>query len=135
MVTELVGYARVSTREERQVFDRQVDALKAAGCGRVFEDRGSGASTERAGLKECLGYLRRGDVLVVLDLDRLGRLAGELIRLVDELESKGVGFPRAERLVRHHDAHGPCLPANPSSLRRDGAQRHPPAGARAADRA
>ncbi len=91
-MTELVGYARVSTREERQVFDRQVDALKAAGCGRVFEDRGSGASTERAGLKECLGYLRKGDVLVVLDLDRLGRLAGELIRLVDELEAKGVGF-------------------------------------------
>ncbi len=38
-MTELVGYARVSTREERQVFDRQVDALKAAGCERVFEDR------------------------------------------------------------------------------------------------
>jgi len=94
-VTELIGYARVSTREERQVFDRQVDALKAAGCERVFEDRGSGASTERTGLKECLGYLRRGDVLVVLDLDRLGRLgrlAGELIRLLDELEAKGVGF-------------------------------------------
>ena len=91
-MTELVGYARVSTREELQVFDRQVDALKAAGCERVFEDRGSGASTERAGLKDCLGYLRRGDVLVVLDLDRLGRLAGELIRLVDELEAKGVGF-------------------------------------------
>ncbi len=91
-MTELVGYARVSTREERQVFDRQVDALKAAGCERVFEDRGSGASTERAGLKECLGYLRKGDVLVVLDLDRLGRLAGELIRLVDELEAKNIGF-------------------------------------------
>ncbi len=91
-MTELVGYARVSTREERQVFDRQVDALRAAGCERVFEDRGSWASTERAGLKECLGYLRKGDVLVVLDLDRLGRLAGELIRLVDELEAKGVGF-------------------------------------------
>jgi len=84
---ELVGYARVSTREERQVFDRQVDALKAAGCERVFEDRGSGASADRTGLKECLGYLRRGDVLIVLDLDRLGRLAGELIRLVDELEA------------------------------------------------
>lgn len=89
---ELVGYARVSSREERQVFDRQVDALKAAGCERVFEDRGSGASTDRPGLKECLGYLRRDDVLVVLDLDRLGRLAGELIRLVDELAAKGVGF-------------------------------------------
>ena len=89
---ELVGYARVSSREDRQVFDRQLDALKAAGCGRTFEDRGSGASTDRPGLRACIDYLRRDDVLVVLDLDRLGRLAGELIRLVDELEARGVGF-------------------------------------------
>jgi len=89
---ELVGYARVSTREGQQVFDRQVDALQAAGCARIHDDRGNGASTERPGLKACLDYLRRGDVLGVLDLDRLGRLAGELIRLVDELDTKGVGF-------------------------------------------
>ncbi len=91
-MVELVGYARVSTREGQQVLDRQLDALNAAGCQRIFDDRGSGVSTDRPGLKECLGYLRKGDVLVVLDLDRLGRLAGELIRLVDELEAKGVGF-------------------------------------------
>lgn len=89
---ELVGYARVSTREGQQVFDRQVDALRAASCERIYDDRGSGASTERPGLKACLGYLRRGDVLVVLDLDRLGRLAGELIHLVDELQARGVAF-------------------------------------------
>jgi DNA invertase Pin-like site-specific DNA recombinase len=89
---ELVGYARVSTREGQQVLDRQFDALNAAGCQRIYDDRGSGASTDRPGLKACLDYLRRGDVLVVLDLDRLGRLAGELIRLVDELEGRGVGF-------------------------------------------
>jgi DNA invertase Pin-like site-specific DNA recombinase len=56
---ELVGYARVSTREERQVFDRQVDALKASGCTRIFEDRGSGASSDRPGLRACTDYLRR----------------------------------------------------------------------------
>jgi DNA invertase Pin-like site-specific DNA recombinase len=89
---ELVGYARVSTREEKQVFDRQLDALKASGCTRIFEDRGSGASSDRPGLRACTDYLRRDDVLVVLDLDRLGRLAGELIRLVDELEARGIGF-------------------------------------------
>lgn len=89
---ELVGYARVSTREGSQVLDRQLDALRAAGCARVFEDRGSGASADRPGLRACLDYLRRGDVLVVLDLDRLGRLAGELIRLVDELEGRDMGF-------------------------------------------
>ena len=89
---EMVGYARVSTREDRQVFDRQVDALRATGCERIYDNRGSGASADRPGLKACLDYLRRDDVLVVLDLDRLGRLAGELIRLVDELEGRGVGF-------------------------------------------
>lgn len=87
-----IGYARVSTREGQQVFDRQVDALRAAGCERVYDDRGSGASPDRPGLEACLDYLRKDDVLVVLDLDRLGRRAGELIRLVDELESRGIGF-------------------------------------------
>ena len=88
----VIGYARVSTREEGQVLDRQMDAFKGASCDRVFEDRASGARADRPSLTACLDYLRSGDVLVVLDLDRLGRRAGELIRLVDELESRGVGF-------------------------------------------
>lgn len=91
-MVELVGYARVSTKEDRQVFDRQADALKAAGCTRIFDDRGSGANKERPGLRACLDYLRAKDTLVVLDLDRLGRLAGELIRLVDDLQERGVAF-------------------------------------------
>lgn len=87
-----VGYAGVSAREGQQVVDRQRDALQAAGCERVFEDRGSGAGNGRPGLNACLDYLRHGDVLVVLDLDRLGQRAGELIRLVGDLERRGVGF-------------------------------------------
>src|SRR5918911_2395345 len=104
---ELVGYARVSTREERQVLDRQLDALKAAGCKRIFDDRGSGVSTDRPGLRTCLDYLRKGDVLVVLDLDRLGRLAGELIRLVDELEERGIGFRALNPTFPRWAAHPP----------------------------
>ena len=88
----LIGYARVSTAEGRQVLDRQLDALNAAGCERVFDDHASGAAPERPNLTACLDYLRRGDVLVVLDLDRLGRRAGELITLIDELDQRGVGF-------------------------------------------
>lgn len=87
-----LGYARVSVREDRQVLDRQTDALKAAGCERTFEDRTSGARADWPGLRTCLDHLRRGDVLVVVDLDRLGRRAGELIRLIDELQGRGVGF-------------------------------------------
>ena len=88
----LIGYARVSTAEGRQVLDRQIDALNEAGCERVFEDHASGAASERPNLTACLDYLRQGDVLVVLDLDRLGRRAGELITLIDELDRRGVGF-------------------------------------------
>ena len=88
----LIGYARISTAEGAQVMDRQLDALHSAGCERVFEDRASGARAERPGLAACLDHLRRGDVLVVLDLDRLGRLAGELVALIDGLEKRGVGF-------------------------------------------
>ena len=88
----LVGYARVSTAEGRQVLDRQLDALKAAGCERVFEDHASGATSDHRNLAACIDYLHAGGVLVVLDLDRLGRLAGELITLIDALGERGIGF-------------------------------------------
>lgn len=87
-----IGYARVSTWENGQLLDKQKNALKAAGCERMFEDRASSAHADRPGLKACLDSLRRDDVLMVLDLDQLGRRAGELIRLVDDLGSHGVGF-------------------------------------------
>ncbi len=87
-----IGYARVSTTEGKQLLDRQMDALKEIGCERIFEDKASGSNSQRKGLDDCLNYLRRGDVLVVLDLDRLGRLASELIKLIDELAEKDIGF-------------------------------------------
>ena len=59
----LIGYARVST--ENQHVDLQKDALRKAGCERVFEDIISGAKTERQGLDAALAYVREGDALVV----------------------------------------------------------------------
>ena len=88
----LIGYARISTSEAEQVLDRQLDALHAAGCERIFRDTASGAAAERPGLAACLDHLRRHDVLVVLDLDRLGRLAHDLIALIDGLEKRGISF-------------------------------------------
>ena len=87
----LVGYARISTAEGGQVTDRQLDALRAAGCKRVFEDRISGAkqADERPGLTDCLDWLREGDVLVVLDLDRLGRGSG----VTDRVDVAASGTP------------------------------------------
>ena len=88
----LIGYARVSTAEGRQVLDRQRDALEEAECTRVFQERVSGAATDRLQLAACLDYLRDGDVLVVLDLERMGRKAGELTTLIDDLDRRGVRF-------------------------------------------
>jgi len=85
-----VGYARVSTQD--QDLSLQIDALAAAGCGKVFEDRASGASADRAGLQAALGYVRNGEVLVVWKLDRLGRSLPHLIETVTELAKRGVGF-------------------------------------------
>jgi DNA invertase Pin-like site-specific DNA recombinase len=59
----LIGYARVSTSD--QTLDLQKDALKQAGCDRIFTDTASGAKAERTGLDEALSHLRDGDTLVV----------------------------------------------------------------------
>ncbi len=61
-----VGYARVSTLD--QDLSLQLDALAAAGCVKVFEDRASGARTDRTGLQAALDYVRDGEVLVVWKL-------------------------------------------------------------------
>src|SRR3954469_21411236 len=85
-----VGYARVSTLD--QDLSLQLDALAAVGCGKVFEDRASGARADRAGLQAALAYVRDGEVLVVWKLDRLGRSLPHLIETVTALSNRGVGF-------------------------------------------
>jgi len=82
--------ARVSTLD--QDLSLQLDALAAAGCAKVFEDRASGVQADRAGLQAALDYVRDGEVLVVWKLDRLGRSLPHLIETVTELAKRGVGF-------------------------------------------
>ena len=86
----LIGYARVSTAE--QDTGLQTDALRTAGCARIFEDTVSGSKADRPGLAEALAYLREGDVLAVWRLDRLGRSLPHLIETIAGLEARGVGF-------------------------------------------
>lgn len=88
---ELVGYARVSTHD--QSLERQEDELRSAGCGRVFAEAASGRrGAYRPQWDACLGHLRSGDRLVVTELSRLGRNTGDLGRLLDELETRGIGL-------------------------------------------
>ena len=86
----LVGYARVSTRDQN--LDRQTDALTEAGCLRIFADRKSGKSSARPELGKALDFMRPGDTLVVASLDRLSRSLQDLITIVADLRRRGVGF-------------------------------------------
>lgn len=85
-----IGYARVSTKE--QSFDLQVDALRKAGCKKVYKEIVSGARAERQVLNDLLQNIRSGDVLVIWKLDRLGRSLKHLIELVNALLEKDVGL-------------------------------------------
>ena len=86
----LVGYARVSTSDQSPALQR--DALKEAGCERIFEETASGARRDRPQLSAALDYMRRGDTLVVWRLDRLARSTRQLIETVEDLDERGVGF-------------------------------------------
>ena len=86
-----IGYARVSTDDQNPAL--QLNALKQAGCGEVFEDAGiSGVMAKRPALTRCLKALAPGDTLIVWKLDRLGRSLRDLIALLDELRERGVRF-------------------------------------------
>lgn len=85
-----MGYARVSTTDQKA--DLQIDALKAAGCEKIFVDTISGAKVARPQMDKMLDALRQGDTVVVWRLDRLGRSLQHLIAMVQELDQRGVGF-------------------------------------------
>ena len=86
----LIGYARVSTDDQN--LDLQKDALTQAGCEKIVEDRQSGAKADRPGLRLALEIVRKGDTLVVWRLDRLSRSLKDLIEMVNELETRGIGL-------------------------------------------
>ena len=86
----LIGYARVSTQDQH--LRLQLDALKSAGCLKIFTDTISGAKQDRKGLEEALQFLREGDSLVVWRLDRLGRSLKDLIERLTDLHTRNIGF-------------------------------------------
>jgi len=88
----LIGYARVSTREQNA--DGQLDVLTRAEVDRnhIYVDKASGKLARRPQLDAALAYLRPGDVLVITKLDRLGRSVRNLIDLADALHEREVGL-------------------------------------------
>src|SRR5215218_3798976 len=86
----LVGYARVSTQEQDLAL--QLDALRTAGCERIFEEKASGAQRERPELQAALACMRPGDTLVVWKLDRLARSLQQLLETVEAMGLQGIGL-------------------------------------------
>lgn len=85
-----IGYARVSTTDQN--LDLQLAALKKAGCGRIFQEKISGAKKDRPELQRLLDHLRPGDVVVVWKLDRLARSTHQLLELVENIRIADASF-------------------------------------------
>ena len=90
MDKEKVGYARVSS--VGQSLEVQLAKLNKYGCKEIFQEKKSGKTSNRPELKECLKYVRKGDVLVITKLDRLARSTLDLHKIIDGLNKKQVGF-------------------------------------------
>jgi len=85
-----IGYARVSTGDQN--LSLQLDALKKAGCERIFKEKISGVSRNKPELTKLLDHLRRGDTLVVWKLDRLARSTRKLLETVEAIAEAGAKF-------------------------------------------
>lgn len=85
-----IGYARVS--KDEQNLDLQLDALRNAGCVRIFTDKLTGTRFDRKALHQALNYLNAGDSLVVWKLDRLGRSMVDLVATIIGLNKRTIHF-------------------------------------------
>lgn len=104
-MTSLYGYARVSTIDQDLTVQR--DALKAAGCVIIREEKKSGTDTaDRTELRTLLDFIRKGDCLVVTRIDRLARSIGDLQTIITELKTKGATLRCTEQPVDTSTAAG-----------------------------
>src|SRR6476619_8659916 len=99
----VLGYGRVS--REGQDLAQQRAALRAAGCGRLFEEKASGGRWDRPELHRLLDHLRPGDVVVVWKLDRLSRSLKDLLHIMEKIGEAGAGF---RSLTEHIDTTTPA---------------------------
>jgi DNA invertase Pin-like site-specific DNA recombinase len=105
--SQLLGYARVSTKS--QSLDAQIKRLREAGCCRIYCEQISGGSTIRPAFTALLDDVRKGDSVVVMALDRLGRRASELLLTLDAFRDLGVHFRDLRSGVDTRSPHGRIL--------------------------
>ena len=103
----LIGYARVSTDDQN--LNLQRDALSKSGCEQIFEDKLSGAKSQRPGLQQLLEYARTDDTIVVWRLDRLSRSLKDLIEMVATLEAKGIALKSLQESIDTSSSSGKLI--------------------------
>lgn len=89
-MTELIGYARVSSRYQN--LDSQLDMLKAAGCKKIFKEKVSGVSDARVEWNKLMAYVRPGDTVVIAELSRMTRSLMHLLQLNKDFEEKDINL-------------------------------------------
>ena len=107
MTGQLIGYARVSTTGQK--LDVQLDALKAKGCTKIYQEKRSGKTADRPELEKMLDYVREGEAIVVTKLDRLGRSVADLANISKLLDDKGVGLIVIDQGIDTTTPHGKLM--------------------------
>ena len=102
-----VGYARVSSIGQN--LDSQIDALKAAGCKKIFTDKMTGSRMDRPGWDQLMEYVRPGDVLVVAELSRMTRSLMHLLETAQALDRKQVNLVSLRENIDTNTATGRCF--------------------------
>lgn len=90
MKGQIVGYARVSSADQNLA--RQLERLKSEKADKIFEDKASGANTNRPAFQQMMEYVREGDTIIVCSMDRLARNLSDLLTTTKELQAKGVSI-------------------------------------------
>ena len=87
-----IGYARVSTKHQRESLDQQIALLKSSGCKQIYSEIISGANPKRPELTTLLDRIKAGDTLVITSVDRLGRSLKDLINIINHLKERSINF-------------------------------------------
>lgn len=98
-----IGYARVSTIEQNEA--RQIEVLQAAQVEQIYMDKASGKNTDRPQLKEMMGHLRRGDIVITESISRIARNTKDLLNIVEQLQAMQVEFISLKESI---DTTAPC---------------------------
>ena len=111
--TMRIGYARVSTQDQN--LDRQRDQLRQDGCERIYEEKESGARSDRPELGRLLDALREGDVIVVAELSRLSRSVRDLFSIVGQVHEAGAEIKSLKERPRRGGSSSPSSAVSASS--------------------